>query len=72
MDALIIYKLYIKNPDQKTQKIINIQRISMISISSELKKKYEFRDTYFFLDALRDARASAFFLLTSFVFQFLQ
>lgn len=33
-----VYKIIYKNPDQKTQKIINIQRISMISISSELKK----------------------------------
>ena len=67
-----IYKIIYKNPDQKTQKIINIQRISMISTHSELKKNYVFRDTYFFLDALRDVRAIAFFLLTSFVFQFLQ
>ena len=48
MDALIIYKLYIKNPDQKTQKIINIQRISMISICSELKKNMSSEIPIFF------------------------
>ena len=34
-----IYKIIYKNPDRKTQKIINIQRISMISTPQELKKK---------------------------------
>ena len=71
MDALIIYNIYKKSRPKNTK---NHQYTTYIDdfYLFGIEKKYEFRDTYFFLDALRDARASAFFLLTSFVFQFLQ
>lgn len=67
-----IYKIIYEKSRPKTQKIINIQLYIDDFYLFGIEKIYVFRDTYFFLDALRDARASVFFLLTSFVFQFLQ